>query len=69
MFNRKVNNELNDLWDSLEDTVSLLGKVISLVNKQGNYIHQLEHYINDVVADVANLEEAVFEDDDEACDC
>jgi hypothetical protein len=32
-------------------------------------LHRLEHYIDDISVEVTTLEEAVFEDDDEACNC
>ena len=69
MFHRKINEEFDNLWDITHDLVTVISDMHKVIKMQSVKIHELEHYIDDVSVEVTELQEAVFEDDDEACDC
>ena len=66
MFNNK---EIDKIWDALADVADIMNTMAQIIHHQGKKIHELEHYIDDISVEVTTLEEAVFEDDDEACNC
>ena len=70
MFNRKINREIDELWDALADLADHTLKLVLLIKQTRAEAHGLEHYIDDLSVEVTTLNEAVFEDDDsEACNC
>jgi hypothetical protein len=70
MFNRKINREIDELWDACADLAEHMLKLAMLIQKARIEMVELEHYVDDVSIEVTELQEAVFEDDDsEACDC
>lgn len=73
MFNRKVNREFHDVWDGMLKLADADIKVLQLLSKR---IDRLESKLKQTTVEVADiyeaiyeLNEAVFEDDDQACDC
>jgi len=62
MFNRKINAEIDELWDYI-GSLAHTGHAIAKLNRElANIVHQQEHRI-------AELEDFLYEEDEEDDEC
>jgi hypothetical protein len=66
MFNRKLNQEINELWDALSDLAQLTMKMARTNLDLAREVHAQDHRIQDLEV---FLYEEDTEDDDETCHC